>query len=638
MIRLQQLNLHLGSKTILQQADLTVHDGHKLAVVGANGAGKSTLFKLLLGQLVPDQGELYIPKNWRIAHMAQEVAASEKSALDYVLDGHEDYRKIEQAISAAEASGQDNELARLHGEFELIHGYQVPQLGKTMLAGLGFKTEQMSQPVSAFSGGWRMRLNLAKALIMPSDLLLLDEPTNHLDLDAAMWLEGFLQKYRGTLLLISHDRDFIDSVANGIVHLHTMQLNLYSGNYADFERRRAERLAQQQSLYEQQQAQIEHIESFITRFKAKASKAKQAQSRVKALERMERIAPAHVDSEFQFQFPNADKYSDPLLNLEQASIGYGEKVQLEKVNFTLRPGDRIGLLGANGAGKSTLIKAIVGQLELMQGEYFSGEYLGIGYFAQHQVDELDLALSPVEHLQKLTPGTSEQVARNFIGGFGFNGDQAIENCDSFSGGELARLALARIAWLKPNLLILDEPTNHLDLDMRHALTLALQNYDGAIMVVSHDRHLLSNTVDEFWLVHDGLVDVFDGDLDDYRLFIKQALLDSEDKPAKQDAANNENSAEAKKEKKRREAEMRKLMSPLKKKVDKLEALVETLQGQLEEVEEQLADTELYEAANKERLQKVLNEQAKLKQELESTEEEWMEKLEELEQLQQSLED
>lgn len=637
MIRLQQLNLHLGTKVILNQAELTVHDGHKLAVVGANGAGKSTLFKLLLGQLVPDQGELYVPKNWRIAHMAQEVAASEKTALDYVLDGHEQFREIEMAISAAEANQQDQELARLHGEFELIHGYQVPHLAATMLAGLGFKPEQIHQPVSAFSGGWRMRLNLAKALIMPSDLLLLDEPTNHLDLDAAMWLESFLQKYRGTLLLISHDRDFIDSVANGIIHLHNTQLHLYSGNYADFERRRAERLAQQQSLYEQQQSQIAHIESFITRFKAKASKAKQAQSRVKALERMEKIAPAHVDGEFHFEFPNADKYSDPLLTLEQASVGYGDNVQLQNLNLSLRPGDRIGLLGANGAGKSTLIKAMVSQLPVMSGEHFAGEYLSVGYFAQHQVDELELSISPVEHLQKLTEGTSEQVARNFIGGFGFHGDQAVESCESFSGGELARLALARIAWLKPNLLILDEPTNHLDLDMRHALTMALQNYDGAIVVVSHDRHLLSNTVDEFWLVHDGLVDVFDGDLDDYRLFIKQALNDQAGGEEKKiQTADNQNSAEAKKEKKRKEAELRKRLSPLKKSVEKLEAKVESLQEQLSALEEQLADSSLYDDSNKSKLQTVLNDQSEVKQALETTEEQWMEKLEELEEMQASL--
>ena len=339
---------------MLEQADLTAHDGHKLAIVGANGAGKSTLFKLLLGELVPDQGDLYIPQAWRIAHMAQEVGASEKSALDYVLDGHQEYRQIEQ--------GDDQTLTRLHGEFETMQGYNVPQSVKTMLAGLGFKPEQAEHPVSAFSGGWRMRLNLAKALIMPSDLLLLDEPTNHLDLDAAMWLEGFLQQYRGTLLLISHDRDFIDSVADGIVHLHQQQLTLYSGNYEAFERRRAERLAQQQSMFEQQQAQIKHIESFIERFKAKASKAKQAQSRVKALERMEKIAPAHIDSQFHFTFPDADKVSDPLVKMHKGDIGYGSTPTLSKVNVNLRPGDRIGLLGPNGAGKSTLIKAIVGEL------------------------------------------------------------------------------------------------------------------------------------------------------------------------------------------------------------------------------------------------------------------------------------
>ena len=634
MIRLQQVNLHLGTKDILQQADLTVHDGHKLAIVGANGAGKSTLFKLLLGELVPDQGELYIPKNWRIAHMAQEVAASDKSALDYVLDGHQEFRRIQQAIIEAEKNGDDLALANLHGEFELIHGYQVEQLGQTMLAGLGFKPEQVSKPVSAFSGGWRMRLNLAKALIMPSDLLLLDEPTNHLDLDASLWLESFLQKYRGTLLLISHDRDFIDSVVSGIVHLYQCQITLYSGNYEDFERRRAERLAQQQSLYEQQQAQIAHIESFIERFKAKASKAKQAQSRVKALERMERIAPAHIDSQFHFEFPNAEKYSDPLMRLEKADIGYGEKVQLQNVNITLRPGDRIGLLGANGAGKSTLIKGIVGELPLINGDTYKGEYSSVGYFAQHQVDELDLLLSPAQHLQKLKPEASDQQIRNFLGGFGFHGDQALEVCEKFSGGELARLALARIAWLKPNLLILDEPTNHLDLDMRHALTLALQNYDGAIIVVSHDRHLLANTVDQFYLVHQGKVSEFDGDLEDYRAFIK---ISDEPKDAQiQEGKSSDNSAEAKKERKRREADIRKQLSPLKKQVDKLEGQVEKLQEKLGELESQLGDTAIYEAANKDTLQKVLTEQAQAKSDLEEVEMHWMEALEEMEALEVQL--
>jgi len=635
MIRLQQVNLHLGSKIILQDAELTVHDGHKLAVVGANGAGKSTLFKLILGELALDQGELSMPKNWRIAHMAQEVAASSKTALDYVLDGHQAFRRIQSAMQQAEADHNDNKLAQLHGEFELISGYEVDHQGITMLAGLGFLPEQMHHPVSAFSGGWRMRLNLAKALIMPSDLLMLDEPTNHLDLDAAMWLETFLQKYRGTLLLISHDRDFIDSVVDGIVHLNQQKTDLYAGNYESFERRRAERLSQQQSLYVQQQEQIKHIESFITRFKAKASKAKQAQSRVKALERMERIAPAHIDSEFQFQFPNALKVSDPLLTLTKANIGYtADNIQLGNVKLDLRPGDRIGLLGANGAGKSTLIKALVRQLDLLSGEYYAGEFLSLGYFAQHQVDELELSYSPILHLQKLTPGASEQECRNFLGGFGFHGDQSTGPCEKFSGGELARLALARIAWLKPNLLILDEPTNHLDLDMRQALTFALQNFEGAIVVVSHDRHLLVNTVDEFLLVHDGKVVEFDGDLEDYRAFIKQQ--DVADQPS-DNTVSTENSADAKKERKRREAEMRKKMSPLKKQVDKLEATVETLQVQQENIESQLADTSLYEAANKDKLQTLLAEQATNKKSLEQTEELWMEGLEELEAMQAALE-
>ncbi|EAT11373.1 ATP-binding cassette domain-containing protein [Bermanella marisrubri] len=636
MIRLQSLNLHLGQKDIFVGADLAVHDGQKLAVVGANGAGKSTLFKLLLGELVPDQGELDIPKAWRIAHMAQEVAASEQSALDYVLDGHQDYRRLSEGIANAEQTGAEAELVKLHGEFETLQGYQVPQQAKTMLAGLGFTEAQMQHSVSAFSGGWRMRLNLARALIMPSDLMMLDEPTNHLDLDAALWLEGFLQQYRGTLLLISHDRDFIDSVVDGIVHLHQNKLNLYSGNYADFERRRAERLAQQQSLFEQQQREIAHIESFITRFKAKASKAKQAQSRIKALERMERIAPAHIDSEFHFSFPNADKVSDPLTKLEQAEIGYGERAQLTQVSLQLRPGMRIGLLGANGAGKSTLIKALVGQLPLMEGEQFSGEYLSVGYFAQHQVDELDLSLSPVQHLQKLIPETSEQEARNFMGGFGFHGDQAVESCEAFSGGELARLALARIAFLKPNLLILDEPTNHLDLDMRHALTLALQDFEGAMIVVSHDRHLLANTVDEFYLVHQSKVSPFDGDLEDYRQFIK--LEQQREAGITSEKSSGEHSAEAKKERKRKAAQLRQQLSPLKKAVNKLESQLETVQEQLSDVEQQLADTSLYEASEKDRLQSVLSQQAELKKQSETIEEEWMEKLEELETLESQLQE
>ncbi len=633
MIRLTQVNLNLGSKEILKQADLTVHDGHKLAVVGANGAGKSTLFKLILGHLPLDQGELSMPKNWRVAYMAQEVAASEQTALDYVLDGHQDFRKIQNLMVKAEQSEDDLKLASLHGEFELIHGYEVPQLGKTMLAGLGFKPQQMEDPVSAFSGGWRMRLNLAKALIMPSDLLLLDEPTNHLDLDAAFWLESFLLRYRGTLLLISHDRDFIDSVSNGIIHIHQSQLNLYSGNYGDFERRRAERLAQQQSMFEQQQAQIKHIESFITRFRAKATKAKQAQSRIKSLERMEMISAAHIDSEFQFQFPNAEKFSDPLLTLRDADIGYEGQVHLQNVKLSLHPGDRIGLLGANGAGKSTLIKGIINELPLINGVYQAGEFMAIGYFAQHQVDELVLDITPMQHLQRLKEDASDQKIRNFLGSFGFNGDMALDTCESFSGGELARLALARIAWLKPNLLILDEPTNHLDLDMRHALTLALQNYEGAILVVSHDRYLLSNTVDQFWLVHDGALSEFDGDLEDYHQFIKRSQQEVD---SSSERVSTENSAEAKKEKKRREAEIRKLMSPLKKVVDKLEAQVEKIQASLEAAEEKLADTELYEAKNKDKLQTILAEQAAQTKLLQEVEESWMEKSEELEEMTEQL--
>ncbi|MCP5325467.1 MAG: ATP-binding cassette domain-containing protein [Oceanospirillaceae bacterium] len=637
MIRLQQISLQRGTKALLNNADLTIHDSHKLAIVGANGAGKSSLFKLLLGELHQDLGELYIPVNWRIAHMAQEVKGSEQSALDYVLDGHKVYRDISNAIIKAEQEHQDTELARLHGEFELIRGYQVSPMAAQMLAGLGFLQSDLQRPVADFSGGWRMRLNLARALIMPSDLLLLDEPTNHLDLDASLWLENWLQQYAGTLLLISHDRDFIDEVTNGIVHVHDLQLTYYSGNYAAFENRRAERLAQQQSMYEQQQAQIAHLESFINRFKAKASKAKQAQSRVKALARMEVIAQAHVDSPFHFTFPNPNKQSDPLVSLNKAGIGYGQPLlSLEKL--ALRPGDRIGLLGPNGAGKSTLIKTLVGDLPLLSGQRSTGEYLGVGYFAQHQLDAIDTSVSPMDQLQRMNPDADEQSIRNFLGGFGFHGDQTTEKCDSFSGGELARLALARVAWLRPNLLVLDEPTNHLDLEMRHALTMALQDYEGAIVVVSHDRHLLSNTVDGFWLVADGAVREFEGDLDDYKLWLRQRqqALNNQGKTAS--SSDNDNSAEARKEKKRRDAEIRQQLSPLKKQVEKLEAAMEKTQAALAAVEAKLADADIYSDSRKAELQTALAEQIKLSKTLADTEEEWMLKLEELETLQSQLQE
>jgi ATP-binding cassette subfamily F protein 3 len=654
MIEFNQVSLQRGIKPLLEKADLRIHDGQKLALIGANGAGKSSLFALLLGELGIDQGDLYLPSGWRIAHMAQEVEATERSAIDYVIDGDKEYRQIEQGIEHATC---DNELADWHGKMDAHGGYNIRVEAEQLLHGLGFQQSDMARPVSDFSGGWRIRLNLAQALMTPSDLLLLDEPTNHLDLDATLWLEQWLNKYQGTLLFISHDRDFIDGVADHIIHLHQCSLTSYPGNYSAYERIRAERLAQQQVMHEKQQVRIAEIEKFVTRFKAKASKAKQAQSRVKELERMELIAPAHVDSPFQFEFPCHDKVSTPLLNIEDADIGYpaGEKSEqpvtiLRKQNVSLVPGHRIGLLGANGAGKSTLIKTLCEKLPQLSGQRHEGEHLKLGYYAQHQLESLDVNASPVLMIQRLSPDATEQEIRNFLGGFDFRGDKALDICEPFSGGEKARLALALVAWQKPNLLIMDEPTNHLDIEMREALTMALQNFPGAIVVVSHDRHLLKATVDEYWLVEDGKVESFDGDLNDYHKHVQAKQADTNSVSGTGQLATNPNSAapvssepvnsslnknagmsaQDRKEQKRLEAERRARLAPMRKELNKLEKRMEKLQSTLEECENQLADTSLYEAERKADLQKLLQQQGDAKSELEEVEMEWMELSEEME--------
>lgn len=650
MIEFNQVSLQRGIKPLLEKADLRIHDGQKLALIGANGAGKSSLFALLLGELGVDQGDLYLPTGWRIAHMAQEVEASQRSAVDYVIDGDKTYRQIEQGIETATC---DNELAEWHGKMDLHGGYNIKVQAEQLLHGLGFKQSDMDSPVSGFSGGWRIRLNLAQALMTPSDLLLLDEPTNHLDLDATLWLEQWLNKYQGTLLFISHDRDFIDGVADHIVHLNQCTLTSYPGNYSAYERIRAERLAQQQVMHEKQQVRIAEIEQFVTRFKAKASKAKQAQSRVKELERMELIAPAHVDSPFKFEFPCHDKVSTPLLNIEEADIGYpakegGEPLAiLHKQNVSLVPGHRIGLLGANGAGKSTLIKTLCEELPQLSGLRHEGEHLKLGYYAQHQLESLDVKASPILMIQRLSPQATEQEIRNFLGGFDFRGDKALDICEPFSGGEKARLALALVAWQKPNLLIMDEPTNHLDIEMREALTMALQTFAGAIVIVSHDRHLLKATVDEYWLVEDGKVASFEGDLHDYHKHVQAKQADSNSVSGTGQLASNPNSADNlssgetanksagmsaqdRKEQKRLDAERRARLAPMRKELKKLETRMEKLQNTLEECENQLGDTALYEAERKTDLQKILQQQGDAKSELEEVEMEWMELSEEME--------
>ncbi|AJE13967.1 ATP-binding cassette domain-containing protein [Stutzerimonas balearica] len=632
MIRLQNLSLQRGPQRLLDGADLTLHPGQKAGLVGANGAGKSSLFALLRGQLGADGGDCQIPPNWRIAHMRQEVDTLDRLAVDYVLDGDVELRRIQAELVAAEAAHDGHALARLHGELDNAGGYSADARARKLLAGLGFDSAQMEQGVGSFSGGWRMRLNLAQALMCPSDLLLLDEPTNHLDLDAILWLEDWLKSYPGTLLLISHDRDFLDAVVDHVVHLEQRKLTLYRGGYSAFERTRAERLAQQQQAYEKQQAQRAHMEDFIRRFKAKATKARQAQSRIKALERLEELAPAHVDSPFDFRFREAERISSPLLDMQEAQLGYGDKRVLDKVKLQLAPGVRIGLLGPNGAGKSTLIKTLAGELTPLGGRLQRGENLVIGYFAQHQLDALDPSASPLLHLQRIAPGEREQTLRDFLGGFDFRGDRCDEPVLNFSGGEKARLALALIAWGKPNLLLLDEPTNHLDLEMRLALTLALQDFEGAVLVVSHDRHLLKSTTDEFLLVADGRVQAFDGDLEDYARWLvefraRQAPLTSEPAGERTDRKAQRQAAAA----------LRQQLAPHRKKADKLEAELGNVQQRLAELEAQLADSQLYEAARKDELRDLLARQAELKSREAELEDAWLEALELLESLQSQLE-
>ena len=650
MLTITDLSLQRGGVWLLDAVNLTIQPGQRVAIVGANGAGKSSLFQLLLGQLSPEQGSVSLPGGCRIAHMAQEVEASSRSALDFVLDGDHDLRRMERELADAEQRGDDHAMARIHGELDVHEAWSAPRRAAALLRGLGFVDADTARPVSAFSGGWRIRLNLAQALMRPSELLLLDEPTNHLDLDACLWLENWLRRYPGTLLFISHDRDFMDRVATHVVHFYQCKLELYTGNYSAFEGQRSERLAQQQAGFERQQARIAEIQRFIDRFKAKATKARQAQSRVKSLERMEKIAPAHIDSPFSFEFPVAEKVSNPLLSIRNGAAGYGDTRILDGINLSLLPGSRIGLLGPNGAGKSTLMDAVRGEAALLAGERTTGEHLAIGYFAQHQLDSLDLDASPFLQLQRLSPKASEQSIRNFLGGFDFHGDEALTAIRSFSGGEKARVALAVIAWQKPNLLLLDEPTNHLDLEMRQALTMALQNFDGAMVVVSHDRHLLRNTVDEFWLVNDGRVGEYDGDLEDYERWLADRRKDEVDAPRRDPgdalAGNTTGevaaaegvgeSADDRKARKRAEAAIRQKLSPYRKQQSALEKTMEQLQQQLKVVEESLSAPELYQDSGKAMLKEKLGEQAQLKSRLETVEAEWLEISETVESLEAEL--
>jgi len=617
---------------LFENATFSVFRGERVGITGANGCGKSSLLALVRGELHADVGSFDMPGNLAVAHVAQELSATDQTAIDFVLDGDVELRDVEARIARAEAS-HDVKLGDLYATYEAIGGYQARSRAATLLHGLGFSVTDETRAVREFSGGWRVRLNVAKALMCRSDLLLLDEPTNHLDLDAVMWLEGWLSEYRGTLLLIAHDRDFLDAICNRIVNIEHGVATLYRGNYSDFEAARSARLAQTQAMYERQQREIKHIESFIERFRAQATKARQAQSRIKALERMQRIAPAHVDSEFQFSFLQPAKLPRPLLTIEHQSVGYGDTPLVNDVSFTIAPGDRIALLGHNGAGKSTVIKLLAGELTSNVGKRTDAKDVKLGYFAQHQLEQLNTSQSPLENLMRTGGATAkqatEQQLRDYLGGFGFRGDRVFEAIAPFSGGEKARLVLALLSYQRPNLLLLDEPTNHLDLEMRQALALALQEYPGAVLMVSHDRHLLRTTCDQFYLVADGACQPFDGDLDDYSRWAADHPKDRVVTPTEARTAVRETDEE-RKQRKRLEAERRQRVAPLKAELAKLEKQIAKLHEQLKALEMVLLDQTLYQSDTKHKLHEQLDKQTQIKREIDTVETQWLAITEQLE--------
>ncbi|MCR1836573.1 ABC transporter ATP-binding protein [Pasteurella caecimuris] len=635
MIVFSNISLKRGQTELLEHASATINPKQKVGLVGKNGCGKSSLFALLKKELQAEGGEVTYPANWAVSWVNQETPALEISALDYVIQGDREYCRLQAELAQANARNDGNAIAHIHDRLDAINAWTIQSRAETLLHGLGFTQAETTHRVKSFSGGWRMRLNLAQALLCPSDLLLLDEPTNHLDLDAVIWLERWLVNYQGTLVLISHDRDFLDPIVNKILHIEHQKLNEYTGDYSSFEVQRATKLAQQAAMYRQQQQKIAHLQSYIDRFKAKATKAKQAQSRVKALQRMELIAPAYADNPFTFTFRPPISLPNPLVMLEQASAGYGKGESaveiLRKIKLNLVPGSRIGLLGKNGAGKSTLIKLLAQELTALSGMVQLAKGVKLGYFAQHQLDTLRAEESALWHMQKLAPEQTEQQLRDYLGSFAFQGDKVNQPVSSFSGGEKARLVLALIVWQRPNLLLLDEPTNHLDLDMRQALTEALVDYEGSLVVVSHDRHLLRNTVEEFYLVHDKQVEPFKGDLEDYQKWLMEQNSQSSTRSVEENTATETaHSNQSRKEQKRREAELRQQTAPLRKKITQLEDKMNTLTEQLAEIEHSLADSALYQVENKEKLTALLAQQVETKKALETVEKDWMEAQETLE--------
>ncbi|HBO25154.1 MAG TPA: ABC transporter ATP-binding protein [Providencia sp.] len=637
MIVFSSLQIRRGVRVLLDNATATINPGQKVGLVGKNGCGKSTLLALLKGELQAEAGSATFPSTWSLAWVNQETPALDVPALEYVIDGDREYRSLEKKLQQANEKNDGHAIATVHGQLDAIDAWTIRSRASSLLHGLGFSQAQLESPVKSFSGGWRMRLNLAQALLCRSDLLLLDEPTNHLDLDAVIWLEKWLKSYTGTLILISHDRDFLDPIIDKVLHIEQESMFEYTGNYSSFERQRATKLSQQQALYESQQTKAAHLQSYIDRFRAQATKAKQAQSRIKMLEKMEMVSPALVDNPFHFTFRKPESLPNPLLKMEKVSAGYGEKIILDSIKLNLVPGSRIGLLGRNGAGKSTLIKLLAGDLQPLHGVVSLAKGIKLGYFAQHQLEYLHPEESPLQHLARLAPKETEQQLRDYLGGFGFKGDQVTDPTLRFSGGEKARLVLALVVWQRPNLLLLDEPTNHLDLEMRQALTEALMDFEGALVVVSHDRHLLRSTTDEFYLVHGGMVEQFDGDLEDYqqwlaeqnKIDLQQARdIQDKDKPVSVSTV----TAQDKKDQKRREAEFRQATQPIRKKVTELEKKMEKHSAVLAELESQLSDATIYEQAKKAELADCLKKQIEHKSALEEVEMEWMELQEQLEEM------
>ncbi len=627
MIQCKQLTFSRAGRPLVEAASFQLHPGHRVGLTGANGAGKSSLFALLRGDLSADAGTLTMPPHWVIAHVAQETPALECSALTYTLQGDEELCRLQACLASAhEGKTSDDPLAvaEWHQRLSEIDGYSAEARASALLAGLGFSQAELARPVSAFSGGWRMRLNLARALMCRSDLLLLDEPTNHLDIEAVLWLETWLNAYRGTLLLISHDREFLDNTVNHILHIEQRQLTLYRGGYSDFERQRAEQRQLQQASFQKQQQQIAHLQQYIDRFRAKATKARQAQSRIKALERMERISAAHVDSPFSFSFRPPLSAPDPLLVLDKAVLGYDGKALLKLTHLAIRPGERIGLLGKNGAGKSTLIKTLAESETLLSGERLEGKDCKIGYFAQHQLEQLDAEASPLLHLQRLDPAAREQELLDFLGGFDFRGEMAKTACAAFSGGEKSRLALAMLIWQRPNLILLDEPTNHLDIEMRHALSLALQGYEGGMVMVSHDRTLLATCCEQFIRVADRRARPFDGDLEDYT----RSLGQREATDITSAAATPAKVTDYHQQKAERQARLQ-ARRPLLKRISQLEALLTKLEQEKQVFEQKLADNSLYLPEQRATLQSVLMAQATQQKQLDEVELEWLQLQEEL---------